>query len=284
MTPSKPSQTVNVSAADFDREVMEASKERPVVVDFWAPWCGPCRALAPILEKVIADQQGAVVLAKVNIDEAPELANRFQVQGIPLVIAFRQGQPVAEFDGARPETFVRQFIQQILPNETEKLLAEARRLETADLTQAEKLYRQALDGDPRSEPAAIGLARALLERGQETEALRWLEEAAATEETDRLRARAALGQLARQFAPVDQLRQRVAAEPKNATALYELGCALAAAAKHAEALALLLSAAEHDPKLAASAVREAMVKVFLIVGLHSELANDYRDRLSTLLY
>jgi putative thioredoxin len=275
---------VNVSESDFEREVISASHDHAVVVDFWAPWCGPCRALAPILEKVIAEQQGQVVLAKVNTDESHNLALQFQIQGIPLVIAFRNGKPVAEFEGVRPEAFVRQFVQQLLPSEVDKLLAEAKSLEVVDPIRAEPIYRQALERDSRNEPAAIGLARLLVERGQESEALALLGNVATTDETQRLEAVATLRQLASPFTDLAALRQRVQEEPKNAVARYELGCAQAAKAQYAEALEMLLSAAELDPKLASSKVREAMVKVFQIVGLHSELTNDYRNKLSTLLY
>ena len=100
MSEGKPSWIVNVTDADFDRVVLQASHERPVVVDFWAPWCGPCQALTPILEKVLGEQEGQVILAKVNEDEAQGLAAKFQIQGIPLVISIRGGKPVAEFEGA----------------------------------------------------------------------------------------------------------------------------------------------------------------------------------------
>jgi len=225
-----------------------------------------------------------VLLAKVNIDESPKLAAQYQVQGIPLVVAFRQGKPVAEFAGARPEAFVRQFVKQVLPSESEKLAAHAQSLEASDPAQAELAYLQALDRDRGNESAAIGLARLMLGRGQEKEALVLLEEVSATEETDRLKAMAGLRQLAKTLGDEHTLRQRVEKEPNNANARYELGCILAVNDKHADALAMLLSAAELDPKLAASVVCEAMLKVFQIVGLHSELANNYRNKLSVLLF
>ena len=284
MSPSKPVHVINVGEADFEREVLQASHERPVVVDFWAPWCAPCRALAPILEKVIGEYQGDVILAKVNTDEAQSLAATFRIEGIPLVIAFRQGKPAAEFVGIRPEAFVRQFVQQLLPTAADKLTAEALSLESTDPARAEEQYRLAVKGDSRNEQAALGLARVLIKRGQEKEALDVLENIGPTEEAERLRAMAAIGQIARPFTDLAELRQTVDSEAKNAQARYELGCALAGQGQYPEALRLLLAAAEIDPKLAAAKVREVMVKVFQIVGLHSELANDYRDKLSTLLF
>ena len=284
----KPVWIIHVTDADFDRLVLQASHERPVVVDFWAPWCGPCRALTPVLEKVIGEHDGEVVLAKVNVDESPTLAAKFQIQGIPLVIGFRGGKPVAEFEGVYPEASVRQFLQQLLPNAADKLATQAKALEGADPARAEQLYRQALEQDRRHEPATLGLARVLLARGQEEEALSLLQEVGTTgpagEEAERLRAVAALRQLARPMGDEATLRKKVEQEPNNARARYELGVALAANKKYAEALELLLSAAERDPKLASTLVREAMVKVFHLIGDRSELANDYRNKLSTLLY
>ncbi len=284
MSPSKPVHVVNVGEADFEREVLQASHDRPVVVDFWAPWCGPCRALAPILEKVIGEYQGKVLLAKVNTDEAQNLAATFRIEGIPLVIAFRQGKPAAEFVGVQPESYVRQFVQQLLPTAADKLVAEALGLEASDPARAEAQYRLALKDDARNEKATLGLARVLIALGQEKEALEVLENIGPTDEAEKLRAIAAIKQLARPFTDVAALRKTVESEPKNGQARYELGCSLAGQAQYAEALKLLLAAAEIDPKLAAAKVREAMVKVFQIVGLHSDLANDYRDKLSTLLY
>jgi putative thioredoxin len=279
---------VNVGDADFEREVIETSRQRPVVVDFWAPWCGPCRMLTPILEQVIGQHKGAVVLAKVNVDEAPQLAAQFQVQSIPLVIGFRQGRAVTEFAGVQSEAVVRQFVEQLLPTEADRLVTEADALAGRDPARAEEQYRQALQLDPRHEAADLGLARLLIGRGAHEEALRLLEEVGSTgpqgEEAERLRAVAWLRQLARPFGGVEEMSGRLKKEPNNPQVRYQLGCVLAAHERYQEALEMLLSAGERDAGLASTKVREAMVKVFNIVGARSPLADEYRQKLSTLLY
>jgi putative thioredoxin len=285
MSESKFAAVTNADDTDFDSVVIAASKERPVVVDFWAPWCGPCRALAPILERVIAEHDGAVSLVKVNVDEAPALAARFQIQGIPLVVGFRDGKAVAEFEGAQHETVIRDFIKRVLPTGADNLVAAAKTLEARDPAAAEKQYREALALDSRHDAAALGLARVLIDRGAEKEALTLMEEVgSAGEEAERLRGLAALRELARPFADDGTLRQRLAKDAKNGQALFELGCVLAAQGKYGEALENLLAAGELDPKLASNKVREAMVKIFHVIGDRSALADEYRQKLSTLLY
>jgi putative thioredoxin len=288
MSTAKTAWIVNVDDSNFEQEVVQASLRRPVVVDFWAPWCGPCRALTPVLERVIGQHDGQVVLAKVNVDEAPQIAARFQVQSIPLVIGFRNGQAMLEFSGAQPEAAVQQFVEQLMPTEADRLALEAEKLATSDAGRAEELYRKAVNLDRRHEGALVGLARLLVARSAEDEALGLLEEVGSTgpqgEAAERLRAVAGLRQLARPFGKADELAQRLKQEPNKAAVRYELGCVLAAEERYPEALEILLSAAERDPALASSKVREAMVKVFNAIGARSPLADEYREKLSTLLY
>jgi putative thioredoxin len=277
----------DVGDADFKREVLERSKERPVVVDFWAPWCGPCRMLAPILERLIQERKGDVLLAKVNVDEAPGAADLYGISTIPAVHAFRDGQPVNGFIGVYPEAQIRRFLDGLIPTEADRLVSQAAEKEATDPAAAEGLYRQALERDARHAGALLGLARVLLAQGKEDEARETLRRVPPGEQkgdVERLEALLWLRDSARPFGDEATARQRLAAEPGSARLRYELGCVLAAAGKYEEALAQLLSAAEADRELGRAAVREAMVKVFFAVGARSDLADEYRAKLSRILY
>jgi putative thioredoxin len=279
---------IDISEADFDRQVIERSRERPVVVDFWAPWCGPCRMLGPILEQLAREKQGEFILAKVNIDENQRLALEYGIESIPAVKAFRNGRLVGEFVGLYPEAAVREFVDRLLPTEADRLAAEAAALEVGNPAEAEARYRRALELDRNNDGALVGLARLLVARGQDDEAGELLARAGRVgehgAEAERLEAIVSLRRLAREFGNEAAARRRVEADPQNAEYRYQLGVVLAAAGRHAEALQTLLAAAEMDRTLAASQVREAMVQVFQVVGVRSELADEYRDKLTRLLY
>lgn len=279
---------VDVAEADFEREVIDRSRERPVVVDFWAPWCGPCRALGPMLEKLAQERNGDFFLAKINTDEAQHLAMAFQIEAIPAVKAFRDGKLTLEFTGVLPETQLREFLDRVCPSEADRLAAQACPLESSRPEQAEALYRGAIDLDSKQQSALVGLARLLLARGDENHATELLERVIPggelDSEVDRLRGLLDLRRLARGFGDESAARRRIAANPENAEAHYELGCVLAGAGRYPEALAELLLAAEPDKQLARDRVREAMVRIFHVVGVRSELADEYRDKLSRLLY
>jgi putative thioredoxin len=285
---AKSAWVVDVAEPDFEREVIERSRERPVVVDFWAPWCGPCRMLGPLLEQLAGERDGEFVLAKVNVDEAPNLAAHFGIHGIPAVKAFRDGQLVLEFEGLLPEAQLRQFLDQVRPSEADRLARQAGPLEQTDLAAAEALYRRAIAAEPNHEAALVGLARLLIAGGRDEEAGEFLERLGPGGEQgaeyERLEAVLFLRRRGREFGDVPALQKRVAAGPDNPQLRYELGCALAGAGRYPEALEHLLAAAERDRKLAAAKVREVMVKIFHVVGVRSPLADEYRDKLSRVLY
>jgi putative thioredoxin len=258
------------------------------VVDFWAAWCGPCLRLGPLLEQLVDERRGQVVLAKVNVDETPVLARRFGISSIPLVIAFRDGEPVREFTGLLPEESLRAFLDALVPSETDRLAEQARALEQARPAEAERLYREALARERNHAGARVGLARVLLAQGKTDEVEDLLapvgSEGELGAEAERLSAQLYLRRAAEGLPEEARLRKRVSADPKDARARLELGLVLARRGDYAAALEALLSAAERDPQLAAGKVREAMVKVFYALGTGHPLSNQYRAKLAGLLY
>lgn len=279
---------IDVDSANFQTEVIERSASLPVVVDFWAQWCAPCRALGPLLERLAAEASGGFLLAKVNVDEAPEIAERYGVRSIPSVKAFREGGIVDEFAGLLPESRIREFLRGIAPGEADEALRRARELEASDPAAAETAYREALELDPALDAARLGLARLLLARGESGQARELTDGLVVSEELrDELRAITAalfLRRVAKEAGETSALRERVEREPENAVALYRLGCALAGAGSHEEALEILLRAATRDRELAREKIREVMVEIFYAIGARSPLADDYRSRLSRVLY
>jgi putative thioredoxin len=241
-----------------------------------------------VLERLAAERQGAFLLAKVNIDEAQDLAYEYGIEAIPAVRAFRDGRAVLGFNGLLAEPQLNDFLDRIVPTEAETLVSRAATLEATDAPEAEALYRRALELDRSQEAAVLGLVRILLNRGEEAEASELLTRVGPRgplgEEAERLDAILWLRRRGREIGDEATAQQRLDAEPENAARRYEAGVARAAAGRYAEALPVLLAAAEADPRLAREKVREAMVKVFQVIGVRSPLADEYRDKLSRLLY
>ncbi len=165
MTTAAVTPVIDVTDRDFEAQVIQRSRTTPVVVDFWAPWCGPCRVLGPVLERLASEAQGAFVLAKVNVDENPMVAGSFRVQGIPMVIGFRDGKPADTFTGALPETQVRAWLRKLVPAGADQIASEAAALEASNPAKAIERYRAALNEDPKHETSLLGLGRLLVLTG-----------------------------------------------------------------------------------------------------------------------
>lgn len=259
---------VEVTDQTFEQVVIEGSKERPVVVDLWAAWCGPCRTLGPMLEKVASERDGAFVLAKIDVDAnavGQELLQAVRSQGIPTVVAFRDGQPVSMFIGAYPEPEVNRFVDSILPSDAEVEAKEAEvAVEAGDLATAERGFREALAEDPANSEAAIGLAKLLVERGDLDEARPLVAKALPDPEAERLHASIEV--------------RDWAGEPEHGT--LASAKRLAASGRWREALDGMIGALQDDR----DAARQAMITVFAVLGDDDELVAEYRRKLAAALF
>lgn len=281
--------TVDVSEQDFEQSVVQRSHEVPVVIDFWAPWCGPCRALGPTLEKLAEEQQGKFILAKINVDDNPALAQAFQIQSIPAVKAVRNGALAGEFLGAQPEPNVRRFIEQLIPSEAESLAREAQRLEEAGKAQgAESLYRAALAKESNQPLALLGLARVLVQRGEENDAQTLLTRIPNTapehSAAQQLLAQLRLKQTGASAGDEQKYRDRLATDPNDIEARFELSQLLAAVGRYEEALTELLAVVKKDRKFRDDGARKAMLEIFEVIGARSDLAERYRSELAKVLF
>jgi putative thioredoxin len=275
----------DVTAATFEKDVLEASKEVPVLVDFWAPWCGPCRSLGPILEKLAGEYGGRFRLAKVNSDEDQSLAQAFGIRSIPDVRAFSGGEMVDGFMGALPESQVRAFIDRVLPHpaEIERLRAAGLRGEH-DLAGATAALRKAVDLDPKHALARIDLADCLVQAGQHEQAAAQLD--AVPEDSD-WNARVAALRQAIAYAGAGgnekDIAAKVQANPADLEARLALAGALAARQNWRGAMDQLLEIVRRDKAWRDGEARKQMIGIFNLAADEAELVTEYRRKLGSAL-
>jgi putative thioredoxin len=278
---------IEVNEDNFESEVVERSRQVPVLVDFWAPWCGPCRVLGPVLEKLAAEYTGEFVLAKINVDDNPSLAGEFGIQGIPAVKLFRDADVASEFTGALPESMVRQFLSRFLPSAADKQAQEAQKLEQeGKIAEAKALYQAILQSDPDYPKALLGLGRLLLNENDQNLALETLEKispvAEERKEADRLIARLKLQSGAAQDEA--KLRAAVESDPKNLEARFDLAQALAGRGNYEDALNHFLTIVKTDRTFRDDGAREAILQIFEVLGSDNPLTDKYRAELAKVLF
>lgn len=284
----------DVTTASFSEDVIQESRRQPVLVDFWAPWCGPCKQLAPALEKAVNESGGRVKLAKMNIDEHPSIAGQLGIQSIPAVIAFRDGQPVDGFMGAIPESKIREFIEKVggpgaAAEATADALAAAADLRAeGDLQNAAQIYATVLNHEPDNIDALAGLAEVLFDTGDMPGAKELLasvpEDKLDAPELAGVRAKLALADQVAELGDPAELERRLAADPKDHQARLDLALIQNALGQREEAADSLLAIMKADRSWQDDGARLQLLKFFEAWGPTDEATLAARRKLSSLLF
>jgi putative thioredoxin len=277
----------------FVKDVIEESKRQPVLVDFWAPWCGPCKQLTPVLEKAVKAAKGKVKLVKMNIDDHPAIPGQMGIQSIPAVIAFVNGQPADGFMGALPESQVTAFLERLtkdrIGGEAQDLLKAAdAALAEGDAAGAAAMYSELLAEEGDNVPALAGLARCYVETGALDQAKQTLAMIPEAKQNDAAvaaaRAALELAEQSQNVGPVNELEQKVAANPLDHQARFDLALALNGQGQRAEALDHLIAIVKRDRKWNDDGARKQLVQFFEAWGPVDEATIEGRRRLSSILF
>ena len=283
----------DATTQSFMKDVIEASKTQPVLVDFWAPWCGPCKQLTPILEKVVKAAKGKVKLVKMDIDKHPEIPGQMGIQSIPAVIAFSNGQPVDGFMGALPESQVVAFLERLTKGKigdegADQLKAAEDALAAGQAAEAADIYAQILEQDSGNIPALAGLARCYIATGTLDQASKTLAMIPETKQNDSAvaAARAALeiAEQAKSLGPIDELQRQVAADPLDHQARFDLAAALNVKGDRVAAADHLLAIVKRDRKWNEDGARKQLVTFFEAWGPADPATLDGRKKLSSILF
>jgi putative thioredoxin len=281
--------TVDVNQADFEEQVVKASFKQPVVIDFWAPWCEPCKVLKPMLENLAEEYGGKFILAKVNSDENPEVSAHFSVRGIPAVKAMVNGEVVDEFTGAQTEGFVREWLGKLIPSPAEELrIAAQQDVAAGDVAAALKKLAEASALDPKNEWVRVDAAEILLAGGEVAEAGRLLDSIVAVDmlkqpRVMQLQAQVKLAHMGASGESEETLKAAIDSDEKNMDARLKLANVLVASGRYQEGMDQLLEIVQRDRKFQEDIGRKTMLDVFNLLGGQGELVMTYRRKLAGVL-
>ena len=275
---------IDVSDTTFDALVIEESNRRPVVVDFWAPWCEPCKVLGPTIEHVAAQRGQAVRLAKINTDECPQVATRFGIEAIPEVKAFKNGEVVSQFTGVLPEENILQFFSDLAPTAAEITIREAEAFaDSGDFKAAESAFRESLEETPNNVEALLGLAAILLDKNEKEKAEQYIKRALPDRRAKVMQHEIFFHEFALNHEG-EELEKEVLEEPDSPRSHYRWGVMLAADGQLLESLDELLLSVIIDRNFSNEAARKAILAVFDILGLETQIVREYQRKLGSLLF